>query len=172
MKSLQVNTGSSDIDEPREFTSVAILALTPFLHGYALRRLRSRARADDAVQDTMERAWSARGAFRPGAALKPWMFQILRNVITDGYRRDRLLTEDVDGAEAGRLETQPDQIWRLRYVDTVSALDTLSPDQRRALLLVVFGATTVQAAAVMACPLGTLKSHLRLGRHKLKSAGV
>jgi RNA polymerase sigma-70 factor (ECF subfamily) len=162
----------AEIDEPSDLMSKVMLELAPLLRGYARRRLRSESRADDAVQDTFERAWSARDTFRPGAPLKPWLFQILRNVMADSYRRERFLTEDVDGAIAGRLETQPDQLWRLRYVDTVAAMATLSSDQRRALLLVIAGATTVQAAAVMACPLGTLKSHLRLGRRKLKAAEV
>ncbi len=158
--------------ETPDVSSVAISAIIPVLHAYAMRRLRSKSHADDAVQDTIERAWRARASFVRGASLKNWMFGILRNQLIDVYRIQRRLTQDVDGVEAARLATQPDQLWRLHYADTVAAMETLSSDQRRAILLVVFGLTNMQAAAVMDCPLGTLKSHLRLGRHKLRALGV
>ena len=172
MEALKVKSDTAVGAPPSALTSAAMLALAPVLHGYATRRLGSKSLADDAIQDTLERAWAARDNFTPGAALKPWMFQILRNLITDGHRRNRFMVQDVDGAEAARLQTQPDQLWSLRYADMVAAIDTLRPNQRRALLLIGSGVSTVEAAAVMGCPRGTLKSHLRLGRKKLKAAGV
>ena len=155
-----------------EVSATALVAITPVLRGYARKLLRSDTASDDAVQDTLERAWSARHTFRPGADLKPWLFRILKNAIIDRVRQGKYLTQDVDGFEAARLETPPDQLWRVQYSDMVAALEILSADQKRALLLVLSGATTTEAAAAMNCPLGTLKSHLRLARRKLKAAGV
>lgn len=161
-----------EILAPPEVSSDAILAIIPVLRAYAVRRLHSTSRADDAVQDTVERAWRARATFIPGADLKPWILTILRNVITDRYHRDKRQVQDVDGVAASRLVTEPDQLWRLHYADVVAALETLSSDQRRAILLVVLGMTNVEGAAAMGCGLGTYKGHVRLGRRKLVAAGV
>jgi RNA polymerase sigma-70 factor (ECF subfamily) len=155
-----------------EVSSDAILAIIPVLRSFALRRLHSVSHADDAVQETVERAWRARASFLPGAELKPWIFTILRNAITDRYRRDNWQVQDVDGLAAGQLVTQPDQLWRLHYADVVKALETLSGDQRRAILLVVLGLTNVEGAESMGCGLGTFKGYVRLGRRKLRAAGV
>ncbi len=153
-------------------SSDAILAIIPVLRAYAIRRLRSTSRADDAIQDTVERAWRARATFIPTADLKPWIFTILRNAITDRYHREKRQVQDIDGAAVSRLVTEPDQLWRLRYADVLTALQTLSADQRRAILLVALGLTNEEAAEAMGCALGTYKSHVRLGRRKLKVAGV
>jgi RNA polymerase sigma-70 factor (ECF subfamily) len=153
-------------------SSDSILAIIPLLRAYAIRRLHSTSHADDVVQDTIERAWRARAKFIAGADLKPWIFAILRNAISDRYRRDGWQVQDADGVAASRLVTEPDQLWRLQYADVVTALATLSADQRRAILFVVLGLTNEDAAAAMDCPLGTFKGHVRLGRRKLKAAGV
>jgi RNA polymerase sigma-70 factor (ECF subfamily) len=167
-----VKLKAADDEETSEASSAAITAIIPALRSYAMGRLRSKSNADDAVQETIERAWRSRNSFTPGAELKPWIFTILRNAIIDGFRRDRFLVQDVDGSEAARLTSEPDQVWRLRYAEVVAALESLSADQKRAIMLVVLGSTTVEAAVQMGCPLGTLKSHLRLGRRKLKAAGL
>jgi RNA polymerase sigma-70 factor (ECF subfamily) len=137
-----------------------------------MKHLHSGPQADDAVQDAIERAWRARGTFIEGAALKPWILRILRNAITDRYRLDKCLVQDVDGLEASRLISEPDQLWRLQYAEVVTVIETLSATQRRALLLVALGLTYVEAAAAMACPIGTFKSYVRLARQKLTAAGV
>ncbi len=171
-QAIQMSTQTAPADEIHEISEVALTTIAPLLRSYAIGILRSASNADDAVQDTLERAWRARQTFKPGAKLKPWLFTILRNAIVDRQRQGRRLTEDVEGAAAATLASQPDQIWRLQFVDAVLALEILTDKQKQALLLVAFGATTAEAAALMSCPLGTLKSHLRLARGKLKAAGV
>jgi DNA-directed RNA polymerase specialized sigma24 family protein len=80
--------------------------------------------------------------------------------------------QDVDGVAASRLVTQPDQFLRLQYADVVTAIETLNADQRRAILLFVLGLTNEDGAVAMNCPLGTFKGYVRLGRHKLRAAGI
>lgn len=167
-----VTSQPSDRTATPEVTSAAITAILPILHSYAMGQLRSKSGADDVVQDTIERAWRSRDSFIPGANMRSWMFQILRNAIIDRYRSGRRLVQDVDGIEAARLITQPDQMWRLRYAETVKSIGTLSVNQRWAILLIVDGLTHVEAAAVMGCPVGTIKGHVRLARRKLQAAGV
>jgi RNA polymerase sigma-70 factor (ECF subfamily) len=149
-------------------SAAAIIAIIPALRAYAISRLRSTDRADDAVQDTLEKAWRARESFEQGSSLKAWMVCIMRNQIIDTFRKNKRIVEDVDGREAARLETPADQLWRLEYADLLSAIDTLTPDMRQALLLVGLGMTHSEGSLLMRIPLGTFKSHVRRGRVRLE----
>src|SRR5207253_6144393 len=55
--------------------------------GLALRRLRDRGRAEDAVQETFTSIWRAASSYRPergpGA---PWLFAVARHAIVDRFR--------------------------------------------------------------------------------------
>src|SRR6188508_2126881 len=53
------------------------------------RMLGSSAEADDAVQETMMRAWRARDRFEDGTSLSTWLYHIATNVCFDALRRRR-----------------------------------------------------------------------------------
>src|SRR3954449_10970130 len=55
--------------------------------GLALRRLRDRQRAEDAVQETFAAVWRSAASYRPerGPAA-PWLYAIARNAIVDRFR--------------------------------------------------------------------------------------
>ena len=145
-----------------------IIGVTPLLRAYAIVLTNSRSHADDLVQDTLERAWRHRSEFTPGSSLKAWLFSILRNRFTDEFRRNRHTIQDVDGDYASKLVTLPDQHWRLQYNDLFRAIDGLAPGVRDALLLVAgAGLSHQEAAAVLDCPLGTVKSRIRRARSQL-----
>ncbi len=145
-----------------------ITNVIPALRVYAFFLSRSDAQADDLVQDTLERAWRHRATFREGASLKAWLFCILRNRFTDEIRRRRYLVEDVDGENAARLTCPPEQHWRLQYADLLMAINALPVATRDSLVLVMgAGLSHEEAAAVLGCPLGTLKSRIRRARDRL-----
>jgi RNA polymerase sigma-70 factor (ECF subfamily) len=147
-----------------------IIKTIPALRLYAYFLSKSNAQADDLVQDTLERAWRHRASFREGANLKAWLFGILRNRFTDEVRRRRKLVEDVDGANAARLVSPPDQHWRMQYADLLEAIAALPPATRDSLVLVMgAGLSHEEAAQVLGCPLGTLKSRVRRAREQLLS---
>ncbi len=150
----------------------AITAVIPVLHAYAMSRLRSADRAQDAVQDTLERAWRGRAHFRQGSNLEGWLVRILQNQMIDGFRKGRRSVEDADGEYAARLTTPPDQHARLECAELLKAIGALSPDMRQALLLTGLGMTHPEAAGSMGIPLGTLKSHIRRGRERIEACGL
>src|SRR5436309_2130843 len=57
------------------------------MFGLALRRLRDRQRAEDAVQETFAAVWRSAASYRPerGPAA-PWLYAIARNAIVDRFR--------------------------------------------------------------------------------------
>lgn len=84
---------------------------------YALSRLGDRARAEDAVQESLLAALSARQTFRGASAEKTWLFGILKHKILDQFRRNarEVQIEDDDQADA-LIERAFDAggSWRLR----------------------------------------------------------
>ena len=76
----------SDLSDPMTFSSLAESA-KPRLYAIALRRTRSTADAEDAVQDTLLRAWKTIASFRGDALFSTWLTRILLNEIHQLQRR-------------------------------------------------------------------------------------
>jgi RNA polymerase sigma-70 factor (ECF subfamily) len=145
-----------------------LIALVPRLRRFALLRTGNAAEADDMVQTTLMRAWEHRSRFEEGTNLVAWLFTILRNTPLNQRHRLRREVEDVDGAIADTLSSAPDQEHRVALSEVRHALDALPPDQRETLLLVtVDGLRHEEAAAVLGCQVGTVKSRVSRARDRL-----
>lgn len=86
------------------------------LTGYCYRMLGSAFEAEDAVQDTMVRAWRSLDSFEGRSSLRSWLYRIATNVCLDalsaGNRRARPmdLTDPTPVAQA-RLNERPEVTW-------------------------------------------------------------
>ena len=68
-----------------------LVAVLPRLHRYARVLTGDRTRADDLVQDAVERALERESTFRSGGKLRPWLFSLIHTLFIDGVRpRDAL----------------------------------------------------------------------------------
>jgi len=132
------------------------------LTGYCYRMLGSGAEAEDAVQETMLRAWRALGRFQGRSSLRSWLYRIGTNVCLDmlssAQRRARPMDMGPARSPHGPLgEILQDSAWLEPVPDErvlpegdpaevvesretvrlafVAALQTLPPRQRAALIL-------------------------------------
>src|SRR5262244_2087031 len=125
--------------------------------------------AEDLVQETYSRALRAAGQFTPGTNLKAWLLRILRNTFISQYRRRRH-DPTVGGLDTVAPEVPPtsDIGWRRDEVELERALMTLTDDARTAILLDLEGLSEAEAALVMGCAVGTIKSRLSRARASLR----
>ncbi|KMO41176.1 RNA polymerase subunit sigma-70, partial [Methylobacterium variabile] len=125
-------------------------------------------RADDLVQDTMLKAWQNRDRFESGTNLSAWLFTIMRNAFYSEHRKRSREVEDSEGVYSARLTSAPNQGDRLDVQDLQAALNKLVAEQREALMLVAVGDLSYEdAAALMQCKVGTVKSRVCRARDKL-----
>jgi RNA polymerase sigma-70 factor (ECF subfamily) len=153
---------------PKPDFKSALLAEISQLRFFALSLTNSRDRADDLVQETLIKAWSAADRFKLGTSLRAWLFTIMRNTFYSDYRKLRREVQDSDGVSAARLIVNPEQNGRLDLQDLKAALATLPADQREAILLVgAAGVSYDEAAEICGCAIGTIKSRVNRARQRL-----
>lgn len=139
----------------------------PRLRRYARALTGERARADDLVQDTLERALIKLHLWQPGSDLRAWLFTLMHNVFINQLRaQSGRLTVDDDAAEVAVRPTQTD--W-LEVRDLQAALLRLPQEQREVLLLVGLEQMTYEeSAGVLGIPVGTVMSRLSRARERLR----
>lgn len=140
----------------------------PRLRRYARALTGDVVRADDLVQDTLERALGKWSLWRPGN-LRAWLFSIMHNLFVNQARSPQLV--DYPGDEAlPDLPTRAAQGDALELRDFVRSLARLPDEQREALLLVcVEDLSYEDTAKVLGVPVGTVMSRLSRGRERLRT---
>ena len=148
-----------------------IEAQIPGLRRFATSLLRGdRERADDLVQDTLERALSRWHLRRAGGNLRGWLYAILYNRFLSDQQRLRrrgphgALSEDAEipGVAGGQDSA-------LEHRDLLRAFSTLPEEQRSVLLLIaVEDLSYEEAAQVLGVPIGTVMSRLSRARERLR----
>ena len=135
--------------------------------GVAMRLLRRRALAEEAVHDTFVQVWQKAASFDPARGEgRAWLYAILRNralnILRGETRTD--LTEDFEsmGLEAPGEDAEAIVI-RLSDASALRrCLERLEPVRRKAILLAyVEGLSHGELAGRFGVPLGTMKSWIR-----------
>ena len=140
------------------------------LHGYVARFCPDQASADDIVQETFIRAWRHLPQLTAGdRPVRPWLFRVARNLLTDADRaaRSRPVTVQVQPAEEGRDDTGLNQVLDRQLV--TGALRQLSPAHRAVLVEIFYqGDSVVRAASQLGIPHGTARSRLHYALQALR----
>lgn len=146
-----------------------LVELLPQLRAYARVITRDPDRADDLVQQTVERALKSKDQFRDGTNLKGWLFTILRNSHISNMRRANLVIFTSLPDHMPGLAERPTQMGRMELRDFARAFDKLSEEHREVLILCgAEGMRYEEVAEICGCPMGTVKSRLSRARAEMR----
>jgi len=122
--------------------------------------------ADDLAQETFLKAWQKLRTFRGAAKFSTWLFGIAFNEFRGAARRRKELALD----DAENLPEEPAAVAHPQlHLDLTEALKLLNSGERAAILLCCQnGLSHEEAAQVLDCPLGTVKTNILRGKEKLK----
>ena len=140
--------------------------------GLALRRLRDRQGAEDAVQETFAAVWRSAASYRPerGPAA-PWLYAVARNAVVDRLRTRPEPTADLpemasEAAGPPERAESAEVAWRVHR-----ALEELPAREREVVELAYWsGLSQSEVADYLNLPLGTVKTRTRSALSRL--AGV
>jgi RNA polymerase sigma-70 factor (ECF subfamily) len=125
--------------------------------------------ADDLAQETYERAIGSIHRFRADGSARGWLLTIARRTCVDHTRRagrrrrtDRAVLDNTTAGSVDGSLTAPDMSGRIVLDDVLAHLD---PDRRSAFVLTqVLGLQYDEAAEVLDCPIGTIRSRVARAR--------
>jgi RNA polymerase sigma-70 factor, ECF subfamily len=156
-----------------KFEAIAL----PFMrriYNAALSLTHNREDASDLVQETYLRAYRTFANFTEGTNCKAWLFTILYSVFVNRYRKERREPESIFINELEEkfhhaivaAQWDPDSV--VMAEEVVQALNKLPESFRLAVLMVdVEEMSYEEAAAILKCPLETLRSRLFRARKLL-----
>jgi RNA polymerase sigma-70 factor, ECF subfamily len=162
------------------------------LTGYCYRMLASPFEAEDAVQETMLRAWRSHEGFEGRASLRSWLYRIATNVCLDmlGSKERRVRPMDLGPAREPVVENVnvPAEVTWVQPIpdpaDTaveretirlafVAALQHLPPRQRAVLILCeVLRWQATEVAELLGTTVASVNSVLQRARAGLSGSGV
>jgi RNA polymerase sigma-70 factor (ECF subfamily) len=152
------STSAKTLWERRAFEK-QLLNIIPDLRAFARFLAGNPTEADDLVQDTVVRALNAYDHFDLNTNIKAWTFTILRNIRINSYRKRRF--EELDEATMATMSAKANQEDSLELKEVLRALETLPAAQREVISLVrASGLSYEEAAEIMGCKLGTIKSRV------------
>ena len=138
--------------------------------------------ADDLAQDTFILAWRNLGSFRQEARFSTWLYRIATNcwLASTRKRRDELLGDrdaeiadddlPADG-DAGGRSSADHAFGASMKIDLERALARLPAAERAAIVQCYHNDLSHEEAAyVLDCPVGTVKTRVLRGKQKLKIA--
>lgn len=143
--------------------------LIPELRAYARMLCADRDRADDIVQNACLKAWKARRTFDPKkGSFKAWMFVITRNEFLQDVRKSKRTDTYCPSAFEATLTEECQLASRAECSEAIRQLFALNQDQRDVFILVIaVGYSYEEAASILKCSVGTVKSRINRARAKL-----
>ena len=151
------------------------------LYGFALRMTGSSRDAEESTQDAFVRAYRAMQDYpaerRRELKLRPWLYQIVLNVVRNRFRRATLETVPVDGPVGAMLaanQTEQPEAMALRAEGQrrLARLIAQLPERYGAAVVLrhVQGLSYAEAADILGQPVGTTKSDVHRGLRLLREA--
>lgn len=154
------------------------------VYGFIVKSIPDRDSADDLYQEVFLRVIRASGQYQRSATFRTWLFTIIRNILTDHYRRVKVrscvnsMSSDANISETNRPEDQFEDSQQDPFRETAqkeireaieSAVRCLPEEQKQIFLLREEAGLDFEAAARTAgCSVNTAKSRMRYALLKLR----
>lgn len=150
------------------------------IYNYLRAMTGSDADAEDLTQEAFVRAFVNAGSFRREASFHTWLYRIAYNGYLDAVRKqkrrpaislDQSAVEDEDAPEFPDPSAGPeDHVQRLELQGVLVAALQRLPEKLRAVVVLhdVHGYSYEEIAAVVRCPVGTVRSRLFHARQRLR----
>lgn len=141
------------------------------LYALAHRVIRDPGAAEDAVQETLVRAWRDLRALRDPERWDAWLYRLLVNACRDSLRRMRRQPATISIAELD-LPGGADEVTRIDRRDELDrAFRRLTPEHRMALAMHFYlGMRPGEIAMTLGIPEGTATSRIHYGGRALRAA--
>lgn len=151
------------------------------LYALVFRIVKDGIAAEGLVQETFLKVWQKAGEYTGVGAPGAWIFRIARNKALDHLRRGKVrpvssekeleshytLTDSESDTSMTHTEIAVEQIYHRDHLR--SALAELPAEQRQCLELAYFeGMTQTEIALHTHAPLGTIKTRIKMGLHKME----
>jgi RNA polymerase sigma-70 factor (ECF subfamily) len=156
-----------------------------YIYTSCLYLTRQRDDAEDLFQETYLRAFRFFHQFTPGTNCRAWLLTIMHNVFKNRYTRSQRANQTLEfdlaaheyekkrlaDGDAGRDDPADLLLSQLLDSEITDALQTLPEEYRSTLVLVDLEELTYEeAATVLGCPIGTVRSRLARARRLLRAA--
>ena len=156
-----------------------------YIYTSCLYLTRQRDEAEDLFQETYLRAFRFFHQFTPGTNCRAWLLTIMHNVFKNGYARTQRAKQTLEFdlaaheyerkrlADGDASRDDPADLLLSQLVDSeiTDALQTLPEEYRSTLVLVdIEELAYEEAATVLGCPIGTVRSRLARARRLLRVA--
>lgn len=148
------------------------------VYSLAMRMLRNQSQAEEIAQDVFLTVWRQGGTYDSERGSFPtWIMSVTHNRCIDELRkvrrRARLPTFDIDDLHvepSGDSEEVTKAVFNaLDREELLEALDRLPSAQKQVIMMAYFqGLTQSEISAELSTPLGTVKTRMRLGLHKMR----
>jgi RNA polymerase sigma-70 factor, ECF subfamily len=164
----------------RETFAREVMVYLDHLYRVALHLARDEEEAQDLTQETFARALASYDQFRPGTNMKAWLTKILQNFFFDRYQqRKRWVSTDDPAGEGANLRKEPAAqnsgleshvLSAELSAEITDVLKKIPPEFRVPIVLVDMGDFSyAEAAEMLSCPVGTIRSRLSRGRKLMRS---
>lgn len=176
-----MSASSLPLDELQGRFHALVLPHLDAMLAFARRRTACLSDAEDAVQEVCVRAWTAFAGLRDAAKVRPWLYRILRVVLSDalardGRRRQLVSITRLDDAHESLLSGEENPVFaevaaRLSSEMVHEALATIPEDFATAVELHdIDGFKYREIAEIVGVPIGTVMSRINRGRQLLAGA--
>lgn len=138
------------------------------VYGFALSILKNSSDAEDVLQDTYIKIWSAAGCYNPLGKPMAWVLTITKNLAMSTLR-ERSKTADISEESWLALEAKSPDISTEERLTLNAAMQSLSHEERQIVILhAVSGLKHIEISQLLSIPLSTVLSKYNRAKKKLQ----